>query len=163
MLDEREDQIQDLVSQLKDSNKIARQIKKRPDFHLNKEDLEQFIINNSGRLIEDCMGVLDEVRELVTNAPDAESMEGLSELMKATTGAIETLNKIHLQDKKTIAAATLKRMDIEGKKEVLRLTDSGAINGERPMTRDEVMDLIFKNQGDITDIEAITVEEATDE
>lgn len=140
------DNVLTLVDQLKAQNKENRQIMKSENFELNKAELEQFIVNNSGKLIKDCLSILQDVGPLVQAAPDGETMEGLASLIKASTSAMETLNKIALQDKKTATAIALKKMDIESKN----------IEGEgrQQLTRDQVMDMIISNATDVTEVDA---------
>ena len=89
----------DLISQLKaipaDSNKISRAVQERPE--LEKEEIENFVIQNSAKLIQDSLELIDNMKEVVHHMPEAENMSALSELVKASTGAIDTLNKISLE------------------------------------------------------------------
>jgi len=55
-------------------------------------------------------------------------MAGLASLIAAGAGAIETINKIHLQNKKAENNKDLKKLDIEGKKEIQRLKNDGYLN-----------------------------------
>ena len=58
------------------------------------------------------------MRDYVEAAPDAESISSLAELMKASTNAIDTLNKVLIQDKRSATQVGVKKMDIEAKKEL---------------------------------------------
>jgi hypothetical protein len=48
-------------------------------------------------------------------APDARETESIAELIKASTSAIETLNKILLQQKKSETQIKVKQMDVESR------------------------------------------------
>ena len=91
-----EEEIKSLIDQLKESNKLAKTVDKQP-FSLNKEDLESFILNNTGKLIQDSMETIDNIKQYIISAPEPEDVHSLAELYKASTGAIEALNKILLQ------------------------------------------------------------------
>ena len=93
----------DLISQLKnipaDSKMLERAAEEHPE--LSKEDVEEFVINKSSKLIQDSLELIDNMKEVVHHMPEAENISSLAELIKASSGAIETLNKIVIQDKKT--------------------------------------------------------------
>lgn len=128
-----DEQIKSLIDQLKDSTKLARAADK-PEFTLKKDDLEQFILNNTGRLIQDSMETIDNIKQYIISAPEPEDVHSLAELYKASTSAIEALNKIYIQQQKTDTQLTVKTMDIQAKKALLNDKDQGNIT----FTRDEV-------------------------
>jgi hypothetical protein len=107
-----------LIDQLKENTGLIKKVSKRKGFELDKDDLEQFILNSSGKLIKDSLEVIDDMRDYVEAAPDAESISSLAELMKASTNAIDTLNKVLIQDKRSATQVGVKKMDIEAKKEL---------------------------------------------
>ena len=127
----------DLISQLKaipaDSNKISRAVQERPE--LEKEEIENSVIQNSAKLIQDSLELIDNMKEVVHHMPEAENISSLAELIKASSGAIETLNKIVIQDKKTNTTIASKKMDIESKKELQSSDQSHALT----MSREEIM------------------------
>jgi len=110
------DSIDDLLSQLQSSNQVARDADKQDDFKLDKEDLENFLLQYSGKLIKGSVDYVEDVKQFITSAPDAKDVESLSKLVGAAAAAIETLNKIHISDQKAKSTKELKIMDIESKK-----------------------------------------------
>ena len=52
-------------------------------------------------------------------APDAKDLSAYAELLNATSAAIETLNKIMVQDKKSDTLKDLKRMDHDLKRDLI--------------------------------------------
>jgi len=109
------DSIDDLLSQLQSSNQVARDADKQDDFKLDKEDLENFLLQYSGKLIKGSVDYVEDVKQFITSAPDAKDVESLSKLVGAAAAAIETLNKIHISDQKAKSTKELKIMDIESK------------------------------------------------
>ena len=71
-----EDEIKTLIDQLKDNNKLARTVDKQP-FSLDKHDLESFILNNTGRLIQDSMNTIDNIKQYIISAPEPEDVHSL--------------------------------------------------------------------------------------
>ena len=61
---------------------------------------------------------VEEVKQFITSAPDSRDVDALSKLVGASASAIESLNKILLQDKANEAKIQVKQMDIESKKEL---------------------------------------------
>lgn len=116
MDDDTNDSIDDLLSQLQSSNQVARDVDKQDDFKLDKEDLENFLLQYSGKLIKGSVDYVEDVKQFITSAPDAKDVESLSKLVGAAAAAIETLNKIHISDQKAKSTKELKVMDIESKK-----------------------------------------------
>ena len=110
------DSIDDLLSELQSSTQVGRDIEKQDDFKLEKEDLENFLLQYSGKLIKGSVDYVEEVKQFITSAPDAKDVESLSKLVGAAAAAIETLNKIHISDQKAKSTKELKVMDIESKK-----------------------------------------------
>ena len=107
----------DIIAQLKEIPKEAKQLATKKDVEpLEKEKVEQFIIDQSAKLIQDSMEMIDNMKEVVFHVPDADNVSSLAELIKASTGAIETLNKLVSQDKKSKTQLQVKKMDIESKK-----------------------------------------------
>lgn len=147
------EEVKTLVDQLKENNSMVNQIQKS-DFTLEKEDLEQFILNNTGRLIQDSMNTIDNIKQYIINAPEPEDVHSLAELYKASTTAIEALNKLLLQQQKAEAQVAIKTMDIESKKE---LADTKKDN-KLTFTRDEIFDKLLA-RGDLIEAEIADVEE----
>ena len=109
--------VDDLISQLKGTAAVSKELKK-DEFNLDKEELESFLLNYSGKLIKGTVDYVEEVKQFITSAPDSRDVDALSKLVGASASAIESLNKILLQDKANEAKIQVKQMDIESKKEL---------------------------------------------
>ena len=109
--------VDDLLSQLKGAS-VARKDLEKDEFNLDKEELEKFLLNYSGKLIKGTVDYVEEVKQFITSAPDAKDVDALSKLVGASASAIESLNKILLQDKANEAKIQVKQMDIESKREL---------------------------------------------
>ena len=108
------DEANDIIAQLKEIPKEAKQITNKQELEpLEKEKVEQFIIDQSAKLIQDSMEMINNMKEVVFHVPDSDNVSSLAELIKASTGAIETLNKLVAQDKKSQTQIQVK--DIQSK------------------------------------------------
>lgn len=129
---EEEDELNDLLGQLKQNNTFTNKaIKSNENFNLPKEQLEEFILNTSGRLVQDSLDMIDIVKERVAGAAEPDDVASLSELFKASTSTIEALNKILIQDKKTMTSMTIKQMDVEARKEIAQQETEGRMLASR--------------------------------
>ena len=109
--------VDDLISQLKGASSASKELKK-DEFNLDKEELENFLLNYSGKLIKGTVDYVEEVKQYITSAADSRDVDALSKLVGASASAIESLNKILLQDKANEAKIQVKEMDIKSKKEL---------------------------------------------
>ena len=128
--DDSEDMVdvQSLIEQLKDNNKtVSNEISTQDEygvpyttnkFHLESSDLEQFILNSSGKLVKDSVEMLDNMKDYVTAGSNPDDIAAFSELLKASGSTIDILNKILLQDKKSLNVREIKQLDINAKKEI---------------------------------------------
>ncbi len=146
----------DLISQLKtlpkDNKKLLRIAEDSTE--LSTEDVEQFIIQTSSKLIQDSLELIDNMKEVVHHMPEAENVSSLAELIKASTGAIETLNKLVVQDKKSNTTIKAKQLDIDSKKQLLASDQQHALM----LSREEVLDRLLKkaNVIEIDKVETMT-------
>jgi len=140
MSDEVQDMVGSLIDQLKENNQAIEKVKavREP---LKKEELEDFVREKGANLIEDALEMVSTVKDFIISAPNAEDVEALSGLINATAAAMDTLNKINIQDKKSDASFKLKEMDIKAKKELQQADASVKIM----LTREEVLKSLSNN------------------
>lgn len=112
-----EPDISSLVDQLKDTTLVNKHIQKDIDKNelVNPENIEQFVVKNSSDLINQSLDVMNNVKDYIMASGDPDSISALSELIKASTGAIESLNKIVIQNKRTATSIATKTMDLNSK------------------------------------------------
>jgi len=147
--------IGDLVDQLKNAEKYLKKPEKaEEEFNLDPEELEKFILNNAGKLVKKSIDMVDEVKQYVETAPESRDVSSLSELINASSSAIETLSKILVQNKRDKTQKEVKQMDIDGKKQLMQ----GEFNAKVMLSRDDVMKELFakveKEEKDITPTES---------
>lgn len=153
MSEELNEMVGDLLEQLKDANKQAEQVKKQAE-PLTKENMEKFVIEKAGRLVEESLDVMTNVKDYISSAPESKDVGSLSDLIAATATAIETLNKIIVTDKRNETLIKTKEMDIASRKE-LKEVDS---NTKLLTTREQVFKMLIdsaNNSAKIIDAEII--------
>lgn len=142
MEEEYNDMVGDLIEQLQTTNTQARQITREKD-PLKKEEVENFVIQKSGALVEGTLEMIENVKDYISGAPESKDVASLAELITAATNAIETLNKIVLSNNKNATLVKVKEMDIEAKKQ-LQQTEADT---KLLITREEIFKaLINKTQ-----------------
>ncbi|NDB82802.1 MAG: hypothetical protein EB127_08685 [Alphaproteobacteria bacterium] len=101
-----------------------------PIIEVPKTDTEmhEFILKQSAQLAALSIKSVQELQKVTVATGDPEQMASLASLIAAGTGAIETINKINIQNKKTEAAKDIKKLELEGKKEIQRLKNDGYLN-----------------------------------
>ena len=144
----------DLISQLKTVPKASKQLVQQSEkFNISKEEVEDFIIQKSSKLIQDSLELIDNMKEVVHHMPEAENVSSLAELIKASTGAIETLNKLVVQDKKSNTTIKAKQLDIDSRKELQSADQQHSLM----LSREEVLDRLLKDSK-VIEVSATTKE-----
>lgn len=136
---ELDNTVNSILHQLKDTTTLAKKVEKVPD-QVNKEALENFVIQYASRLIENATESVEYIKDSVQAAPTSNDVISLAELIKSTSSALEVLNKIVVNNKKTEAAIKIKRMDVESKREELDVK----VNAGLIASREEIMNNLFK-------------------
>jgi hypothetical protein len=90
--DETQDAVNNILNQLKNFDAPA--APKQELIAPGADELEEFVIKKSSELIDKSLQVLDEYRDFLTATPSEESAEAMSNLINASSSAIETLNKV---------------------------------------------------------------------
>lgn len=104
----------DIVQQLKQTTALTN-VYEDPKSSINKEELEQYILQRSSILIDQSMDVIAHLKDYVQAGAAADEISAFAEVVKASSGALEALNKIYIAHEKTKAATSLKQMDINAK------------------------------------------------
>jgi hypothetical protein len=148
MSDELNEMVGDLLNQLQTAQKKAKDVEKEKD-PLKKENLEKFVIENAGRLVEESLGMIKNVKDYIISAPEHKDVTALADLVAATSSAIETLNKIIVTDKRNEAIIKVKEMDIKNRQEKYE----GEIQPKKLLSREEVFKMLIDDR--ITDAKII--------
>lgn len=159
-----EDQVGDILDQLKSAPKV---IRKAESLNLTKETLEDFILKYTGELVQTSSEAVGIINDHILSAPTAEDVVALAELIKASNSSIETLNKMLMAEKKNNTLVKIKQMDVDSRKKEL----DTAIGAKLLMSREELMKQFLMDvttpvkmiDGDIvTDIVQDEVKQLTD-
>ena len=146
MAEELDEAVNDIIAQLKQNNKAS----KAPieESVLNKEDLEDFLIQNSGKLIKKSLSIVDNVNDYISSAPENRDVAALAELIKASSSAIETLNKLHVAKERNETQLEVKKIDVESK-ERINIADNQA---KILLSREDILNALVDEDKEVIDV-----------
>lgn len=148
-----QDAVDNILNQLKQFNEPTTAAPPAEPVPQTPEELEEFIVRKSSELINRSLHALDKFEDMLSTTPSEESAEALSNLINASSSAIETLNRVLTNNKKVATAIKVKEMDIAA-----RIENNKRDNSTRlMMTRKELLKLIEAPE-DAIDVESEKVE-----
>lgn len=141
--------IDSLVNQLKDSTTVSNKIQANDNNSLvEKDDIEDFVIQNSSKLITQSLEVMENVKDYIMASGDPDSISSLADLINASSKSIESLNKLVIQNKRAATSLLTKKMDVEAKYAIEEKKNENALIS----TREEVFKRIL-NDAKVIDAE----------
>ena len=146
MAEELDEAVNDIISQLKQNNKVSRA--PIDESVLDKEDLEDFLIQNSGKLIKKSLSIVDNVNDYISSAPENRDVAALAELIKASSSAIETLNKLHVAKERNETQLEVKKIDVESK-ERINIADNQA---KILLSREDILNALVDEDKEVIDV-----------
>jgi len=150
MEDSIDEAVNDILSQLNDTTALSRKVPQIED-ELQKEDLEKYIISTSGKLINKTLGIIDNVQDYISSAPEAKDVTALAELLKAASASIESLNKVYTSIERNKTVKEVKQMDISSR-EKINTQDNAAFLISRKEVMKELLRKADSIDADIVDI-----------
>lgn len=109
-----DDEVNDIISQIKNQSKIL----KKPESvipDLTKEGLEDFVIKNAAKTVQMSVEMMEQLKTEVLAGADSKLVESVSELVKATTSAIDSLSKLKIAEDKNKTQKEITKMNIDAK------------------------------------------------
>ena len=131
--------VDDILSQLSTQHHSITRQKKSEQEIPDVEDLEEYLIKKTAKLIDTTLDAVDNVKDYISSAPENRDVASLAELMRSANSSIETMQKIHANKANNEARKELKTMDIDSKKQ-LNMADNQT---KLVMSREELMDSLL--------------------
>jgi flavoprotein len=147
-MSEIDDAVDDILSQIKDHKSNTSVIKKvEEDFDADK--LEAFILNKTSALVNTSIDMVEDVKDYISSAPENRDVAAIAELIRASTGAIDTLNKLHAAKEGNKSKMEIKQLDVEAK-ERMNIADNQT---KVLLSRDDIMKALIDEEGeDVVDV-----------
>jgi hypothetical protein len=108
---------------------------------LTEDNLSEFILKHSQELIQTSLFTLGELKDIVGKTFDGKLITSYADILKATTGALDTLNAIQIEKSKQKTAKEIKQMDIESRK-TLKAPSKVVNNNVLVATREEIFKML---------------------
>jgi hypothetical protein len=144
--EELDDAVNDIIAQIKGNNKVVS--KKKEDVTIDRENLEEFIMKSSGKLVNKSLEIVDNVNDYISSAPENRDVAALAEVIKATSASIDTLQKLHSSNERNETQKEVKKMDVESK-ERLNIVDNQT---KMLLSRDDIMKALVDKDDDVIDV-----------
>jgi len=144
--EELDEAVNDIIAQIKGNNNTVRE--KKQDVTIDKDNLEEFIMKSSGKLVAKSLEIVDNVNDYISSAPENRDVAALAEVIKATASSIDTLQKLHSSNERNETQKEVKRMDVESK-ERLNIADNQT---KMLLSRDDIMKALVEKDDDVIDV-----------
>jgi len=128
--------VDDIVNQLQNTTQEVK--KQSRELNITPDNVEQFLIDNASKLIQRAVDATEDI-----DATDPEAAEALAELIKASSAAIDALNKLYISREKNRTSQKLKKMEIKAKE---RLAIGGDEKTRITFSREEILKHLFAQQ-----------------
>lgn len=105
---------------------------------LKKENLEKFLLEKTGELVEEGLDTIKELKSIFVSNPNSDEIESLANAFKAVSSALSVLKDIQVNNNKLDSNKMLKEMEIKAKKELKESKKEDEAHRVL-LTRDEVL------------------------
>jgi hypothetical protein len=119
---------------------------------LSKENLEKFLLEKTGELVNEGLDTIKELKSVFVSNPNADEIDSLAQAFKAVSSALSVLKDIQVSNSKIENNKELKEMDIKAKKEMLVDKEKSTETQKILLTREEIMKSLIE-KSEIVDVE----------
>ena len=152
--DDIDNEVDDIISQIKNQSKAINkpEVPKEP---LEKDKMEDFIIQNAASIVQDAVKMVEDVKSTISATAEPDLINSMSSLLRATTSAIDSLTKLKIAEDKNKNQKEIAQMAIEGK------VKEGEEKKGFLVSREEVVKALMerrKEEPDQNENESVTVD-----
>lgn len=140
-----------ILDQLQQSLTAKSQPVGSPNEPLTTENLEKFVLDKTAVLVAQSMEAVENLKDYIQAGASDKEITAFAEVVKASTSAIETLNKLLQSKDKIENSIKLKEMDIKARKE-LNVVDNSV---KLMLSREDLMKQLIKDSDKIIDVTPI--------
>jgi len=140
-----------LLEELSSFNYSSVKPQLKENINITEDNINDYILKKTGSLIEAGLGAVEDLKEYIVQGQNPDEIAALSELISSTSKAIESLNRINLYNKKTKHDKELKKLDIDGKKEIASLVPGNNVTNNNNIivaSRAEILERLFQESED---------------
>jgi hypothetical protein len=112
------DEINNIIEQLKSDSVVSDiiPVENQKSEKVTDDNVDTFVYGKTVELVNASLGAVQTIRDSVLTGVDPKEISALSQLINATTKALDTLNQINLQNKKSKSNVEIKKMELEANK-----------------------------------------------
>jgi hypothetical protein len=112
------DEINNIIEQLKSDSVVSDiiPVENQRSEKVTDDNVDTFVYGKTVELVNASLGAVQTIRDSVLTGVDPKEISALSQLINATTKALDTLNQINLQNKKSKSNVEIKKMELEANK-----------------------------------------------
>ena len=136
------DDIDEIVKKIKGDEQV---IELKPVPEVTDDTVNNYVYEKTTELVESSLAAINSLRNSVVQGQDPDEINALTSLITATNKALDTLNKINLQNKQIKASAANKKLDLEARKEIASKRQAPTTN-VLIATREEIMKNLNSSQ-----------------
>lgn len=109
------DEINNIIEQLKSDSIVSDiiPVENQKSEKVTDDNVDTFVYGKTVELVNASLGAVQTIRDSVLTGVDPKEISALSQLINATTKALDTLNQINLQNKKSKSNVELKKMELK--------------------------------------------------
>lgn len=126
---------------------------------ITEDNINDYIMKRASQLIDTSIAAVENIKDYVVQGQNPDELAALSELVNSASKAIDTLNKINLQNKKAKTDKELKTLELQNRKEVAGMLPSNNVvnNNLFVGSREEIFKKLLADSQEETPIETIEV------
>jgi len=155
---ENDDELEKIGDSILDQLQQSLTAKSQPssvlDEPLTTENLEKFVLDKTAVLVAQSMEAVENLKDYIQAGASDKEITAFAEVVKASTSAIETLNKLLQSKDKIENSIKLKEMDIKARKE-LNVVDNSV---KLLLSREDLMKQLIKDSDKIIDVTPVIVD-----
>jgi len=136
-----EDMVDDILAQLADQANVCTDLSKpREDEKVvNKEDLEDYVLQRSASLVEKTLDIVDEVKDRACASDDPDHVRALADVLRATSAAVAELNKLHIASERNQTSKDISKANNDARVGMNTQSNQTKLT----LSREEVMKNLF--------------------
>lgn len=153
---ENDDELEKIGDSILDQLKTSLTTKSEPaQVELTPENLEKFVLDKSATLVTQSMDAVDNLKDYIQAGASDREILAFAEVVKASSAALESLNKLLQSKEKIKTTVELKVMDINARKEMNTQDNQTRLM----LSREDLMKQLIADSEKVVDVTPIIQED----
>jgi hypothetical protein len=149
---ENDDELEKIGDSILDQLQSSLTTKQQPqETELTPENLEKFVLDKSATLVSQSMDAVDNLKDYIQAGASDKEIIAFAEVVKASSAALESLNKLLQSKEKIKSSKELKEMDIKARKEMNTVDNQTRLL----LSREDLMKQLIADSDKVIDVTPI--------